>query len=64
MVTMCLILWFKLDYRLVIQHTLVVVGVFWNAIGAGSLASSGCHIVWYIPYLLIIWLSELNSETV
>ncbi|MBT3437801.1 MAG: sulfite exporter TauE/SafE family protein [Oceanospirillaceae bacterium] len=41
MVTMCLILWFKLDYRLAIHHTLVIVGVFWNAAGAASLASSG-----------------------
>jgi uncharacterized membrane protein YfcA len=41
MVTMCLILWFKLDYRLAIQHTLVIVGVFWNAAGAASLATSG-----------------------
>jgi uncharacterized membrane protein YfcA len=41
MVTMCLILWFKLDYRLAIQHPLVIVGVFWNAAGAASLATSG-----------------------
>jgi uncharacterized membrane protein YfcA len=41
MVTLWLVLWYGLDYRRAIQHMLVIVGIFWNATGAVSLAFNG-----------------------
>nr|WP_255395924.1 sulfite exporter TauE/SafE family protein [Motiliproteus sp. MSK22-1] len=41
MVTLWLVRWFGLDYRLAIQHTLVIVGIFWNAAGAITLTLYG-----------------------
>ena len=41
MVTLWLVVWYGLDYRRAIQHMLVIVGIFWNAIGAASLALNG-----------------------
>ncbi len=37
-VTVWLIIWFGLDYRRAIASTMLLVGLFWNAVGAASLA--------------------------
>jgi uncharacterized membrane protein YfcA len=52
-VTLWLVRWFGLDYRRAVAHTLVLVGVFWNASGALTLGILG-DIYWaWIPILLI-----------
>jgi len=51
-VTLWLIRWFGLDYRRAVAHTLVIVGVFWNASGALTLGLLGdVHWAW-LPVLL------------
>lgn len=41
LVTIWLVIFYELNYRLAIQHMLVVVGILWNAVGATSLALNG-----------------------
>jgi uncharacterized protein len=51
-VTLWLIRWFGFDYRRAVAHTLVMVGVFWNASGAVTLGLLGdVHWAW-LPVLL------------
>jgi uncharacterized membrane protein YfcA len=52
-VTLWLIRWFGLDYKLAVAYTLVFVGLFWNASGAITLGLLGdIHWLW-IPALLL-----------
>lgn len=52
-VTLWLIRWFGLDYKLAVAYTLVFVGLFWNASGALTLGLLGdIHWIW-IPALLL-----------
>ena len=52
-VTLWLIRWFGLDYKLAVAYTLVFVGLFWNASGAVTLGFLGdIHWLW-IPALLL-----------
>lgn len=51
--TLWLVLWFGLDYRRAIAHTLVVVGLGWNGTGALVLGVIG-QVQWsWIPALLV-----------
>ena len=51
-VTLWLIRWFGMDYRMAVAHTLVLVGVFWNGAGAVTLGWLG-DIRWeWLPALL------------
>ena len=52
-VTMWLVRWFGLDYKKAVAFTLVLVGLFWNGMGAFTLAMQ-TTIYWpWIPALLI-----------
>lgn len=52
-VTLWLIRWFGLDYKRAVAHTLVMVGLFWNASGALTLGLLG-SIRWdWLPVLLL-----------
>lgn len=52
-VTLWLIRWFGLDYKLAVAYTLIFVGLFWNASGAITLGFLGdIHWLW-IPALLL-----------
>ncbi|MBT4838176.1 MAG: sulfite exporter TauE/SafE family protein [Methylococcales bacterium] len=52
-VTLWLIYWFGLDYKTAIAYTLVLVGIFWNGVGAMTLGILG-SIAWdWLPALLI-----------
>jgi uncharacterized membrane protein YfcA len=52
-VTLWLIRWFGLDYKLAVAYTLVFVGLFWNTAGAITLGFLG-DIYWlWIPALLL-----------
>jgi len=52
-VTLWLIRWFGLDYKLAVAYTLVFVGLFWNSAGAVTLGVLG-DIYWiWIPALLL-----------
>ena len=52
-VTLWLIRWFGLDYKMAVAYTLVFVGLFWNATGAVTLGFLGdIHWLW-IPALLL-----------
>ncbi len=52
-VTLWLIRWFGLDYKLAVSYTLVFVGLFWNTSGAITLGFLGdIHWIW-IPALLL-----------
>lgn len=51
--TLWLVLWFGLDYRRAIAHTLVVVGLGWNGTGAIVLGAIG-QVQWdWLPALLL-----------
>ena len=51
-VTLWLVRWFGLDYGRAVAYTLVLVGLFWNGIGAFTLGSQG-QIAWgWLPMLL------------
>ncbi len=51
-VTLWLVRWFGLDYKLAVAYTLVLVGIFWNGSGAITLGWLG-DIYWqWIPALL------------
>jgi uncharacterized membrane protein YfcA len=52
-VTLWLVRWFGMDYRMAVAHTLVLVGVFWNGAGAVTLGWLG-EIRWdWLPALLL-----------
>ncbi len=52
-VTIWLIRWFGMDYKLAVAYTLIFVGLFWNASGAITLGLLGdIHWLW-IPALLL-----------
>ena len=52
-VTMWMILIFNLSFSIAVAHTLILVGIFWNGIGALSLGLGG-NIIWhYIPILVL-----------
>lgn len=51
--TLWLVRWFGLDYRQAVAYTLVLVGLFWNGIGAMTLGLFG-EIYWtWLPALLL-----------
>ncbi len=52
-VTLWLVRWFGLDYRLSITYTLILVGLFWNGIGALALGLQGQIALNWLPVLLI-----------
>lgn len=52
-VTLWLVSWFGLDYKRAVAHTLILVGLFWNATGATVLAMLS-DIKWeWLPALLL-----------
>ena len=52
-VTLWLVYWFGLDYKLAVAYTLVLVGLFWNASGAITLALQ-VEVRWdWLPVLII-----------
>lgn len=52
-VTLWLVRWFGLDYKLAVAYTLILVGMFWNGAGALTLGLLG-EIHWpWIPVLLV-----------
>ena len=52
-VTLWLVRWFGMDYRMAVAHTLVLVGVFWNGTGALTLGWLS-EIRWdWLPALLL-----------
>jgi hypothetical protein len=52
MLTLWQVRWFGLDYRRAVAHTLVLVGIFWNSVGALTLGLLG-EIEWgWLPVLL------------
>tara|TARA_Y100001968_G_scaffold75362_1_gene66862 strand:- start:190 stop:963 length:774 start_codon:yes stop_codon:yes gene_type:complete len=52
-VTLWMITIFKLSFSVAVAYTLILVGIFWNGLGAISLGISG-NIIWiYIPVLII-----------
>jgi hypothetical protein len=52
-VTLWLVRWFGLDYKRAIAYTLILVGVFWNSMGALTLGILGeIHWIW-LPALLL-----------
>lgn len=53
-VTLFLVRWFGLDYKQAVALTLVSVGLFWNGLGAVTLAWAGAENYWpWIPALLL-----------
>ncbi len=51
--TLWLVRWFGLDYRRAVAYTLVLVGLFWNGVGAVTLGILG-NIRWsWLPALLV-----------
>jgi len=52
-VTLWLVRWFGMDYRRAVAYTLILVGMFWNGIGALTLGILG-NIRWdWVPVLLL-----------
>ena len=50
---MWLVSWFGLDYKRAVAHTLILVGLFWNGVGAVTLGLlSEIHWPW-LPVLLL-----------
>jgi len=52
-VTLWLVRWFGMDYKLAVAHTLVLVGLAWNGSGALTLGLQGAILWDWIPVLLI-----------
>ena len=52
-VTLWLVHWFGLDYKRAVAHTLVLVGLFWNASGAVTLGIYGTIQWQWLPVLLL-----------
>ncbi|RUM90056.1 MAG: sulfite exporter TauE/SafE family protein [Thiomicrospira sp.] len=52
-VTIWLIVWFGFDYKAAVAYTLVLVGIFWNGVGAWTLGVQG-QIEWsWLPALIL-----------
>ena len=51
--TIWLVRWFGMDYKLAVAHTLVLVGLAWNSSGALTLGLQGAILWDWIPVLLI-----------
>ncbi len=51
-VTLWLVRWFGMDYKRAVAHTLVLVGVFWNGVGAATLGILGTVRWDWLPALL------------
>lgn len=52
-VTLWLVRWFGLDYKRAVAYTLILVGIFWNGVGAATLGILG-EIRWsWLPALLL-----------
>lgn len=52
-VTVWLVVWFGLDYQRAVAYTLILVGMFWNGVGAMTLASQTMvKWEWVIPLVL------------
>lgn len=52
-VTLWLVRWFGFDYKLAVPYTLVLVGIFWNGVGAATLGYLG-EIYWpWLPALIL-----------
>ncbi|MBN2605861.1 MAG: sulfite exporter TauE/SafE family protein [Thiotrichales bacterium] len=52
-VTLWLVRWFGLDYKLAVAYTLILVGLFWNGTGALALGLQG-QIEWgWLPALIV-----------
>lgn len=52
-VTLWLVRWFGMDYKMAVAYTLILVGVFWNGSGAITLGMVGTiHWAW-VPVLLL-----------
>ena len=52
-VTIWLVRWFGMDYKLAVAHTLVLVGLAWNSSGALTLGLQGAILWDWIPVLLV-----------
>lgn len=52
-VTMWLVRWFGLDYQRAVAYTLVLVGMFWNGVGAVTLGMLGTIQWGWLPALLL-----------
>lgn len=53
-VTLWLILWFGLDYKLAVIYTMALVGFFWNLTGAVALHTMGADVKWsWVPLLWV-----------
>ena len=52
-VTLWLVVWFGLDYQRAVAYTLILVGLFWNGIGAVTLALQ-TPVQWsWLPALIV-----------
>lgn len=52
-VTLWLVRWFGLDYLRAVTYTLILVGLFWNGMGALTLALQAPVEWWWLPSLLL-----------
>lgn len=55
-VTLWLILWFGMDYKMAVIYTMTLVGFFWNATGALSLIALGEPVKW--DWLPVLWVAS------
>ena len=58
-VTLLLIIWFGLDYKLAVIYTLALVGFFWNLTGAVSIYLMGGDIQW--GWLPVLWIASFGG---
>ena len=58
-VTLWLILWFGLDYKLALVYTMALVGFFWNLAGAVSIYLMGGDIQW--SWLPVLWVASFGG---
>lgn len=52
-VTLWLVRWFGFDYQRAVAHTLILVGLFWNGVGALAVALQTSPLWGWLPVLLI-----------
>lgn len=55
-VTVWLILWFGLDYKMAVVYTMTLVGFFWNLTGGLSLLAMGSPVHW--NWLPVLWVAS------
>ena len=58
-VTLWLIIWFGLDYKLAVVYTMALVGFFWNLTGAISIYALGGDIQW--SWLPVLWIGSFGG---